>query len=79
MATEVDRSSRPTPEAEADALAYLTRTGNADLAEMLGLVEPGPAERRGTCPACRQPYRAGRWECRHADCERGPRARGVRR
>lgn len=34
-------------EKQADALAYLTRTGNADVAEILGLVEPAtPSPRR---------------------------------
>lgn len=79
LVTELDRTSAPTPEAQADALAYLIRNGHGDLAEMLGLVESGPATRRGTCPSCKQPYRAGRWECRHADCDRGPAARGVKR
>ena len=38
----------------ADAAAYLTRTGNADLIEVLGLADPAPAVpvERGTCPIC---------------------------
>lgn len=79
MATEVDGPYARDPQTRDAARRYLERTGNADLAEMLGLAEAAPADRCRTCPACNQPYRSGRWECRYADCSRGPAARGVSR
>jgi hypothetical protein len=56
LSTELDRTAVPTPEAQADALAYLTRTGNGDLAEVLGLVEPPPEPvAPGECGLCGNP------------------------
>lgn len=43
----------PTEQIRLDAVAYLTRTDNADLLDVLGLVEP--AEQR--CPHCRRKLR----------------------
>jgi hypothetical protein len=61
----------------ADAVAYLKRSGNADVMEALGLdgANPeGPA-----CPLCDTPLRAGRRVCLARGCEAGPAARGVKR
>lgn len=52
---------------QADALAYLTRTGNHDIAEILGLTDVAPARKKSVavsdrrraiqqCPACQQEY-----------------------
>lgn len=78
LGTELDRTFAPTPAIQADALAYLERTGNADLAEMLGLVDAKPRD-RAICPACGQRYYAGRRECRSRSCELGPASRGAAR
>lgn len=76
LATELDRTSIPTPEARANARRYLE--SNADLLDMLGLVDAKPRE-RSTCPSCRKPYYPGRRECRSRSCERGPASRGAQR
>jgi hypothetical protein len=60
----------------ADAVAYLERTGNADLAEVLGLADVAYLP---VCPVCGKPLRAGNRLCRARDCLAGPAARGVKR
>jgi hypothetical protein len=54
------------------ATAYLTRTGNADLLDVLGLVESdGPLvdeEGRRLCPDCRRVLPADRHYCRRSSC-----------
>lgn len=56
LSTELDRTAIPTPEEQAEALAYLIRTGNKDLAEMLGLVKPtAKSAMPGTCGLCGNP------------------------
>lgn len=56
LVTELDRTSIPTPKAQADALAYMIRNGHGDLAEMLGLVEPADRPTTpGRCPLCDNP------------------------
>jgi hypothetical protein len=52
-AAEQDRIARA--ERQAAALAYLIRTGNADVAEPLGLVEPPARPRRRTKAATTSP------------------------
>jgi len=46
--------ARPTddPATRAAAVRYLTRTGNADVLEVLGLVEAAPARRVAKCVVC---------------------------
>lgn len=76
LATELDRLAAPSPETRADALAYITRTGNADLAEVLGLAEPSPEPvTPGECALCGNPLpKHGicrkRIVCRAAEAER---------
>jgi hypothetical protein len=84
LTTDLDTLYHQHPETLAHARQVVESSGRDDvteLLEMLGLVEAKPRPRRGTCPACKQPYRAGRRECRQVDCERGPRSRvrGVKR
>jgi hypothetical protein len=80
--TDLDRSYLD-PETRAAAARYLTRTDNADLLVVLGLVgedEPQTVDGRPACPACRKPYpEDGRRACRRTTCRLGPRARGVKR
>lgn len=52
----------------ADARAYLTRTGNADLLPILGLGPDPEAVEPGNCPKCKTPYAAGRTACRRKEC-----------
>jgi hypothetical protein len=82
MGTEIDRGYL-SPATQADATAYLTRTGNADLLPILGLVEPPPAGRQ-PCPSCGKPLpdpitSGGRKPCQRRACAAGPKARGVKR
>ena len=72
MGTEIERTYLA-PETRADAIRYLTRTGNADVLEALGLVvDPVAAERsaakaramlNGHGPAPRTPSPARRGYC----------------
>jgi hypothetical protein len=67
----------------ADAVAYLTRAGNADLLPILGLEGTAPLGRQ-PCPACGKPLpdpitNGGNKPCQRRACAAGPRARGVRR
>ncbi|WP_045746409.1 hypothetical protein [Actinoplanes rectilineatus] len=72
------------PETRAAAVAYLARTNNADLLEVLGLIDAEPSQfaedGRRLCPACEKPLPGdGRAGCRRNACEVGPAARGVTR
>lgn len=78
VATRLDRPYGQTPEAQAAALRYLRSSGNADVAEALGLVEPpiGLPEPLGDCPICgnRLPSHG---VCRRREtCRAAARARG---
>jgi hypothetical protein len=55
--TRLDRGLSADDQTRAEVIAYLDRTGNADLIEILGLaVDAGPA----VCPACKKrPPRSG--------------------
>jgi hypothetical protein len=53
----------------AKALRYVTRTGNADVAEALGLVDPGPPVRR-PCPDCGHPLPDPVTNGGHKPCQR---------
>lgn len=71
----VDRPRAQLPETRAAAVAYLERTGNADVAEALGLTGTGPLviDGKPCCPVCRFPYRGdGRTSCRRRKCAAGP-------
>lgn len=57
-------------ETQTAAASYLTRTGNADLLDVLGLTEvrPRTANGRNICPHCSQPTTPGRSTCRRKVC-----------
>jgi hypothetical protein len=78
LGTELDNTSAPTAEARTKARRYLESTGNADLLDMLGLVDAKPRE-RAVCPACKQQYYPGRRDCRSRSCELGPASRKAKR
>jgi hypothetical protein len=50
MGTKIERTHLP-PETRADAIRYLSRTGNADVLEALGLVADPVAEERSRAKA----------------------------
>lgn len=82
--TRLDAPYAQQPETRAAAAAYLTRTGNADLIDMLGLhgTDLGSEfdeKGRRLCPACGGPLRPDRSLCRRLTCERGPKSREVKR
>lgn len=62
MQTEIERPYLD-PATRAAATAYLTRTGNADLLEILGLAGEQPKP-RGNCPVC------GNGLASHGGCNR---------
>jgi biotin synthase-related radical SAM superfamily protein len=78
MGTRLSRGDLA-PDTRADAASYLTRTGNADLLPILGLVgddRPLIIDSQLCCPACQRPYRSdGRTSCRRPTCSLGPSAR----
>jgi len=80
MGTEIERTHL-VPETRDAAIRYLTRTGNADVLEALGLDgndRPLVIDGQPCCPACREPYRGdGRTSCRRRKCTLGPTARLV--
>lgn len=77
--TQLDRPTLPPGTAD-KAIAYLTRTGNADLLPVLGLDTSPPLviDGKACCPACREPYRGdGRTTCRRRSCTLGPTSRSI--
>lgn len=76
VATHLDRPYGQQPAVRAAAARYLERTGNADVADMLGLVEQEDLlviDGRHCCPNCRKPLpdpisNGGRKPCRRAAC-----------
>lgn len=62
METKLERP-RAMPDTAAAAARYLTRTGNADLLEILGLAGEQPKP-RGNCPVC------GNGLASHGGCNR---------
>jgi hypothetical protein len=69
MQTQIDRGYL-TPETRAAATAYLTRTGNADLLPILGLVD-GPEPEPQSCPVC------GKQVHSHGGCNRTKECRAA--
>lgn len=63
--TPVDKPYAQQPETRDAALRYLKRSGNGDVAQILGLVDP-------TCPLCNDPMpaRGGCRPCRAASTSR---------
>lgn len=81
LQTPIDRPYAQQPETRAAALRFLERTGNADVAAALGLVDADtePDELPDfyrtpsgyfACRACKQRTRTD-GVCRRADCHRG--------
>lgn len=76
LETHLDRPYAQQPATRAAAVRVLERTGNADLAEVLGLVdEPGPLviDGRQACPRCHKPLpdpiaNGGHKPCRRRAC-----------
>ena len=76
LSTHLDRPYAQQPATRAAAVRYLTRTGNVDLIEVLGLAdEPGPlvVGGRQCCPRCRKPLpdpitNGGHKPCRRPAC-----------
>jgi len=71
----LDRPYGQQPETRAAAVRYLTRTGNADLAEMLGLGDDPEAPKpyvvvhgRSYCTTCHQRIPSG--VCYQPECQR---------
>lgn len=81
LQTQLDRGESASDQARADVAAYLERTGNADLIEILGLGDGDEPDvlvidEKICCPACRKPYPDdGRRACRKTTCRLGPKAR----
>lgn len=74
LQTQLDRPYSQQPETRAAATRYLTRTGNADLLAMLGLVDAPPAEPQHL--ACgHKRHVDGRSACRYESCPAGPKSR----
>lgn len=76
VATHLDRPYGQQPETRAAAARYLERTGNADVLDMLGLVDdtaPLVIDGKHCCPNCRKPLpdpisNGGRKPCRRVAC-----------
>jgi predicted amidophosphoribosyltransferase len=87
LQTDLDRTYLD-PEVRAAAVRVLTRMGDADIVEILGLADVvtrcptcrQDIDHRPRCPACGLPFPPdGRRACRRAQCAQGPKARGVKR
>jgi hypothetical protein len=70
MSTEIERTHLA-PETRADAIRYLTRTGNTDVLEALGLVADPVAAERSRAKARAMFNGHGVTAVREADRERG--------
>lgn len=76
LETQLDRPYAQQPDTRAAAARYLTRSGNADLLDVLGLVDnAGPLviDGRQACPRCRRPLpdpisNGGHKPCRRRAC-----------